>query len=138
MARGCWVEYRHGWQLPDTVLELESQARMTEDACLLTSKERVIVERPVAETCQHRGWTLHAVNAQPNHVHVVVTADRDPQEVRNQFKAWCSRKLSDAAGLTEKVAKGAGRRHWFSEGGDAEHIDSEGYLANCIAYVKNQ
>jgi hypothetical protein len=29
-ARG-WVEYRHGWQLPDPVRELEAAARMTED-----------------------------------------------------------------------------------------------------------
>ena len=65
-ARG-WVEYRHGWQLPDPVLQLESQARMTEDACLLTAKERVIVERQVAETCQHRGCTLHAAH-RPLHV----------------------------------------------------------------------
>jgi hypothetical protein len=28
-----WVEYRHGWQLPDVVRKLEAEARMTEDAC---------------------------------------------------------------------------------------------------------
>lgn len=50
----------------------------------------------------------------------------------------CSRKLSDAAGLTTAVAKKAGRRHWFSEGGDAEVIDTGVYLANAIAYVNNQ
>ena len=45
-----WVEYRHGWQLPDPVLELESKTRMTEDACTLTADERAIVERQVGET----------------------------------------------------------------------------------------
>jgi predicted nucleic acid-binding protein len=35
----------------------------------------------------------------------------------NQFKAWCSRKLSDAAGLVGVVSKKAGRRRWFTEGG---------------------
>ena len=74
--------------------------------------------------CTIRNWQLHAVNARTNHVHVVVTADRDPDEVMNQLKAWCSRKLSDAAGLTATVAaKKAGRRHWFTEGGDKEVID---------------
>jgi hypothetical protein len=66
---------------------------------------------------------------------VVVTADRDPQEVMNQIKAWCSRKLSDAAGLVGTVAKKAGRRHWFTEGGNKEVIESEDYLNNAIHYV---
>jgi hypothetical protein len=37
--------------------------------------------------------------------------------------------------LTEPVAKKAGRRHWFTEGGDAEKIDSDEYLANVIVCV---
>ena len=53
----------------------------------------------------------------------------------NPFKAWCSRKLSDAAGLVRAVAKKAGRRHWFTEGGDKELIDTEEYLANATSYV---
>ena len=40
--------------------------------------------------------------------------------------------LSDAAGLTEIVAEGAGRRRWFTESGDAEVIDTEEYLRNAI------
>jgi len=70
-----------------------------------------------------------------NHVHVVVTADREPDVVRDQFKAWCSRKLSDAAGLKTAVAKKAARRHWFTEGGDCEFIRDDEYLANAIRYV---
>lgn len=56
----------------------------------------------------------------------------------NQLKAWCSRKLSDAAGLVGTVSKKAGRRHWFTEGGDKRMIDSEEYLANAIAYVSER
>jgi hypothetical protein len=41
---------------------------------------------------------LHAVNCRSNHVHVVVTANRDPDEVREQFKAWCTRRLKQGAG----------------------------------------
>jgi hypothetical protein len=67
---------------------------------------------------------------------VVVTAYRDPEEVRDQFKAWCSRELSDASGRTSAVAKKAGRRHWFTEGGDNEIIGNAGYLENAIRYVK--
>ncbi len=73
--------------------------------------------------------------ARSNHVHVVVTANCEPDVVRNQLKAWCSRKLSENAGLTTKVAKKAGRRHWFTEGGDTEFIDDEKYLFNVVGYV---
>lgn len=69
---------------------------------------------------------------------MVVSADRDPDDVRDQFKAWCSRKLSDSACLVGAVAKKAGRRRWFTEGGDKELIDSEEYLANAIRYVLEQ
>jgi hypothetical protein len=66
---------------------------------------------------------------------LVVTADRDPDDVRDQFKAWCSRKLSDQAGLEAVVGRKAGRRRWFTEGGDAERIEDEAYLENAIRYV---
>ncbi len=46
----------------------------------------------------------------------------------DQFKAWCSRRLSDAAGMTERVAKHAGRRKWFTEGGSTKWINDERYL----------
>jgi REP element-mobilizing transposase RayT len=112
---------------------------MAESAVLLSEEQRAIVEQTVRDHCRIRGWVLHAVNARTNHVHVIVTADRDADEVMKQFKAWCSRKLSDADVSTQRkqvpVAKKAGRRHWFTEGGDKELIDSEEYLANAIKYV---
>jgi REP element-mobilizing transposase RayT len=134
-ARG-WVKAgAWGIQAPDPERERRSRERMTEEAVLLTREQRDVVEQTIRDHCRIRGWLLHAVNARTNHIHVVVTADRDPETVRDQFKAWCSRKLSDQAGLTEVVGKKAGRRHWFTEGGDVEVIEDEEYLANAIRYV---
>ena len=28
-----------------------------------------------------------------NHVHVIVAGDREPKEIREQFKSWCTRRL---------------------------------------------
>jgi REP element-mobilizing transposase RayT len=134
-----WVKKRvWGILPPDPGLERKARERMAEPMVLLSDQQRAIVERTIADHCAIRKWALHAVNARTNHIHVVVTADRDPDDVRNQFKAWCSRKLSEAAGLREGVAKSAGRKHWFTEGGDAELIDNEEYLANAIWYVEHQ
>ena len=90
-----WIEYRRGWQLPDAVRKLEAEARMTEDACRFDGEQRDVVERQIAETCNVRGWELHAVNCRSNHAHVVVTADQAPKIVRNQLKAWCTRRLKE-------------------------------------------
>ena len=92
-----WVEYRRGWQLPDTIRKLEAAAKMSEDACLLGPDQRVAVHEQVAETCRYRSWTLHAVNCRTNHLHVVVSAPEPPKTVRSHLKAWCTRKLKDLA-----------------------------------------
>ena len=108
---------------------------MVETAVVFSDEQRRLIEQTIRDHCRIRGWVVHAVSARTNHVHVVITAERDPHEVRDQFKAWCSRKLSDAAGLNGTVAKKAGRRRWFTEGGDTEIIDIEEYLANAIKHV---
>jgi REP element-mobilizing transposase RayT len=124
-----------GVKPPDAEREQGALQSMVESPVTLTDDQRAIVEQTIRDHCRIRGWVLHAVNARSNHIHVVVTANRVPNEVMNQLKAWCSRKLSDAAGLVGTVGKKAGRRHWFTEGGDKESIESEEYLTNAIVYV---
>jgi REP element-mobilizing transposase RayT len=134
-ARGWVKKGRAGVQAPDWRVEDQARERMIEDAVVLTVSQRAIVERTIQVHCDIRKWKLHVVNARTNHVHVVVTADRDPKHVMNQFKAWCSRKLSDDAGLKVVVATNAGRRHWFTEGGDNDVLYDEEHLRNVIRYV---
>lgn len=141
---GTWLPGdRRGWvrrgvsgiQPPDAEREITASNLMAEAAVRLSMPQRAIVEKTIADHCRIRNWKLHAANARSNHVHVVVTSDRDLEETMNQLKAWCSRKLSDDAGLTDPVAIKAGRRHWFTEGGDKEIIEDEEYLENAIRYV---
>ena len=133
--RGWVAKGMRGIQPPDPELQDRSREAMAEEEAILTPVQRQIVEQTIHDHCRIRGWTLHAVNARTNHVHVVVTADRDADDVMDQLKAWCSRKLSDHAGLTKAVARKAGRRRWFTEGGDKEKIEDEEHLANAIRYV---
>ncbi len=124
-----------GIQAPDPEREQAAALAMAEFLVTLNAEQRALVEQTIRDHCRIRGWTLHAVNVRTNHIHVVVTADRDGKVARDQFKAWCSQKLSDQAGLTTPVARKAGRRHWFTEGGDCKEIDTEEYLQNAITYV---
>ena len=131
-----WVKWGEACvKSPDPERERAMRERMKEPAVILTEDQRCLVELTIRDHCRIRSWVLHAVNTRSNHIHVVVTAERDPDEVMSQFKAWCSRRLSDAAGLVGNVAKKAGRRRWFTEGGDKRSIESEEYLANAISYV---
>jgi REP element-mobilizing transposase RayT len=134
-GRGWVTEKVPGIQEPDPARQEEARRGMAETAVLLTDEQRALVEQTVRDHCRIRGWTLHALNVRSNHVHVVVSADRDADEVMNQFKAWCSRRLSDQAGLTTAVARKAGRRRWWTEHGSTKHVHDEDYLRNAVEYV---
>jgi len=139
-----WVQYRRGMRLPDPILKREAAARMTEDACCLNAEQRRLVETTIADHCRVRGWTLYAVNCRSNHVHVVVAANRDPKEVREQFKAWCTRRLkareqesrhglSAPAEIDETI-----RENWWAERGSAIYINDEEGLEAVIHYVLDE
>lgn len=130
-----WVEYRHGWMLPDPARKLEAEARMTEDACRLDAAERALVEKTIEEHCQRRGWVLYAVNCRSNHVHIVVGAHRKPDQMRLQFKAWCTRRLKALAAKRQKAADV--RENWWAERGSRRYINDEASLADAIAYVRD-
>jgi REP element-mobilizing transposase RayT len=134
-SRG-WVKKKElGIQEPDDDAQHKARHKMAGQTVLLTDSQRMIVEQTIHKHCKFRSWQLHAVNARSNHVHVVLTADCDGKEIMNQLKAWCSRNLSDAAGLADSVGIKAGRRRWFTEGGDPKAIEDEHYLENAIRYV---
>lgn len=129
-----WVEFRHGWQLPDPVRKLEAEARMVEDACYLSREERYAVEEQIAETCSIRCWTLHAVNCRSNHCHIVVTARVHPKRVRSQIKAWCTQTLKKSA-ATRQVNVPP-RENWWAERGSQRYINDEDSLEAAILYVR--
>jgi REP element-mobilizing transposase RayT len=130
-----WVEYRRGWHFPDPARELEAAAIMTEDACRLDLEQRNAVHEQVAETCLHRGWTLHAVNCRTNHMHLVVSAPLSPKKVRSQVKAWCTRKLKNLAAT--KGQPGLIRENWWAERGSQRYINDEESLEAAIIYVRD-
>jgi len=132
-----WVEYRHGFQLPDPILELECAARMTDDACRLAPHQRERVRQQVAETCDHKKWLLHAVNCRTNHMHVVLSSSAPPRIIREQIKAWCARRLNEqqvAFGIPERER----RSKWWTERGSIRWIFLESDLAAAIEYVLDQ
>lgn len=131
--RRGWVEYRHGWKLPDAARRLEAEARMTEDACRLDAAQRALVEKTIEEHCRRRGWVLYAVKCRSNHLHVVVGAHRHPDQMRVQFKAWCTRRLKELAAKRGTEV----RENWWAERGSRRYINDEDSLADAISYVRD-
>ncbi len=123
-----WVELDHGWQLPSPVRQQDSEARMSDDACVLNKLERSIVEQQISETCECRGWKLHAVNCRTNHVHAVVSAHNSkPKKMRDDLKAWCTRRLRERSNSE--------RSDWWTERGSIRFVYNEQQLERVIAYV---
>jgi REP element-mobilizing transposase RayT len=95
---------------------------------VLTSRPRKVVKEAIQETCSIRKWSLLAVNVRTNHVHTVVTADREPELVLNAFKANATRRLREEHLWRSKLSpwafKGSKRKLW-----------NEKSVARAIEYV---
>ena len=126
-ARG-WRKTHTGPQLSRPRLEDWCRSRMIEMPILLSGDQRRRVEAVCREHAAIRGWVLHAVSIRSNHVHIVVTADKPPELVRDQFKANATRVLREAPSTInqEKV---------WSRGGDIEIVDGESNFECVVQYV---
>jgi hypothetical protein len=123
-----WIEWHHGWQLPDTSLENDCRASMTETQCLLTSLEREIVLNQILETCKLRGWQHFVSDCRSNHAHVVLNAvNTKPDKVRADIKAWCTRRLRERSRPE--------RENWWAERGSVRYVWDEDSLSKVIQYV---
>jgi hypothetical protein len=85
---------------------------------------------------------LHAVNCRSNHAHVVVTADQAPKIVRNQLKAWCSRRLKELEAVRHdaqgrEVDATPLRENWWAERGSQRFINDSESLEAAILYVRD-
>ena len=128
-ARG-WRSQKRGHQLPDAILEARCEAILISEPVTLRTADRVAVEAACLKHCNFRGWTLHAVNARTNHVHVVVSAYAKPQVVRDQLKANCTQAIR---AQTDPLNC---ERTW-TKGGDCQVLFDEDDLFDAIDYVKN-
>ncbi len=134
-----WIEYRRGWQLPDSIRMREAKARMTEGACILDPEQRALVNDTIVQHCEIRNWCLHTVNCRSNHLHVVVSAPIHPKRIQVQFKAWTTRRLKEleAASRGIRYDDQTMRDEWWAERGSRRWINDEDSLELAILYVRD-
>ena len=132
-----WTKWRKGDQVAQPLLMDWCKDQMTEESILLNTTQRDIVNAVVKDHCMKRGWTLHEVNCRSNHCHVVVTApDCDGELVRDQLKAWATRRLKEDErnhGITEDAL----REQWWTRNGSVRHLNSTESLEAAVLYVRN-
>ena len=122
-----WVAWGNGEQTGDDEIRRESELSLKERPFLMTHADRRCVESTVQRHCVIRNWDLHAVSARSNHVHVVATApDYAPEIVRDQFKAWTSRKLKE---------RHPQRERFWTEGASCRWLNHQDELENAVRYT---
>jgi REP element-mobilizing transposase RayT len=108
---------------PDPERLAANRARMTQEPYLLDEPRRTMVRDAIVEACQYRGWQIHALHVRTNHVHLVVTADREPEFVMKTCKSRASRWLNDAG------FEHPDRKRWTEHGSTKYKWDAEGVEA---------
>lgn len=91
---------------------------MTQPAYSMGEAERNIVCRAIVSLAPDRGWLLWAVHVRTNHVHVVVSAERDPGRIMSDMKSRASRDLNLAgfdSSERQRWTRHGSTRHLFRE-----------------------
>jgi len=84
-----------------------------------------------------QGLAAARVNCRTNHVHVVLSSAASPKVIREQLKAWCTRRLKELQ-VAMRVPELDRRRNWWAERGSIRWIFQEADLAAAIEYVLDQ
>src|SRR5712691_10301332 len=89
--RGSVNRFRNQYKSPrlppeSKWLETNTQ-RLKKEIVVLDAAQRRCLEAAARETCEIRGWHLHAINVRTNHVHLVASVgEKRPEIVLNAFK----------------------------------------------------
>jgi len=105
-----------------------NQQRLRTKPLILKASQRKVIEAAIRETCEIREWSLLAFNVRTNHVHTVVTANRNSEVVLYAFKANATRLLRESGlwphPFSPWARKGSKRNLW-----------NERSVARAIEYV---
>ena len=112
----------------DPERESESRERMSAQPASLRREQREVVEHAIRDVAARYGWVIHSIAVQSDHVHVVITAAREGQQLRDALKAVASRALN----------KQFGPGTWWAEKGSTKYPWERDYFENARDYVRDQ
>jgi REP element-mobilizing transposase RayT len=109
----------------------EMAARMKESPYSLDLDRRRLICPAVVEVAAHRGWMLAAVHVRTAHVHAVVHAQVDPDQIIKDFKAYSTRAIH-RGGLDAR------RKRLWSFGGSHPYLWTADAVRAAIHYVLDE
>ena len=115
---------------PNSRLERSERNVLKHPPVRLDAHQRPVVENAIREVCEHRSYTLLAINVRTNHVHTVVSAQIKPEPILQAFQAYATRKLREAGLLPRNVKPWA--RH-----GSTPYLWKEKHVERAIDHVLN-
>ncbi len=133
--RGSVNRFRNQYkspQLPPEKKWLETNTRrLKKEIVMLDPAQRHCVEVASRETCEIRGWHLHAINVRTNHVHLVVSAgEKKPEIVLNACKSNATRRMRETGRWQSTTSP-------WADKGSKRYLWNEQSIARAVDYVIN-
>ncbi|MBD3345554.1 MAG: hypothetical protein GF401_10880 [Chitinivibrionales bacterium] len=106
----------------------QERKQMKHPPVLFTPQQRLVVDRTIRSVVEYNRWLLHALRVMQDHVHVILTAGKNPELVMNSLKSWCTRRLREG-GFIEETTKP------WSRHGSTRYLWNEDELKKACLYV---
>ena len=134
-ARGSTDRFHNQYQTPHIAPDKRWQQHNTKtlkaDAVTLDAAQRTAVEKAVRETCEKRGWLLHASNVRTNHAHSVVSSGETKSKVvLAALKANATREMRQSGCWQSQQTP-------WAEQGSRRSLWNERSIERAIDYVIN-
>ena len=95
-------------------------------AVVLVSEAREIVKQAILETCRIRGWLLYVTHIRSTHIHLVLKADKRPERVLIDLKAYATRSLRK---------NGYKQQRFWTRHGSTRYLNTVSQLTKAIHYA---
>ena len=98
---------------------------------LHTAEQRAYAQDAIKQVCLQGEWELIQTACGSDHVHVLLSSDRDPKAIRRWLKRWLGQAMSARWPLSEGQS-------WWAKGGSAKYVWDQEYLCSVDEYLRSQ
>ncbi|HLB57590.1 MAG TPA: transposase [Gammaproteobacteria bacterium] len=94
----------------------------------MNAPQRETVLQSIIKTCEFSNWHLHAAHVRTNHMHIVVSAQKEPEKIAVSLKAYATRYL-------KQQYPELNRKKYWSKGESTGYIFQSENLFRAIQYT---